>query len=221
MIRVAVVDDQEMIRAGLRTMLGAQPDIEVVGEAGDGLSGVRLADEVSADVMLMDIRMPGIDGVEAIRRIRTRHAPAALRIIILTTYGHDENVINGLRAGANGFLGKGVSPDELAAGIREVHAGGGALSSAAAAALIGHVAEASEAPPDPAMVRRFSELTAREREVVQAAVEGLDNAEIARRFYLSPLTVKTHANRAMTKVGARDRAQLVSFAFRAGFRPSA
>ena len=219
MIRVAIVDDQEMIRAGLRAIVEAQSDIEVVGEAGDGLAGVRLADDVPADVMLMDIRMPGIDGVEAIRRIRRKHSPEALRIIILTTYGHDENVLNGLRAGANGFLGKGVSPDELADGIREVAAGGGALSAAATAAVITHVSEQREVVPDPGTVRHFEELTSREKEMVQAAVDGLSNAEIAKRFFLSPLTVKTHINRAMSKVGARDRAQLMSLAFNAGYRP--
>lgn len=219
MIRVGIADDQEMIRLGLRAILSAQPDMEVAAEAADGLSAARLAAQGGLDVLLMDIRMPGIDGVEAIRRIRRDLPGSALRIIILTTYGHDENVLNGLKAGANGFLGKGVGPDELADSIREVAAGGGALSAAAAHVLIGHVGESRDVVADPALVRLFDELTTREREVVQAAVNGLDNAQIARDFYLSPLTVKTHANRAMTKVGARDRAQLVSLAFRAGFRP--
>lgn len=218
-IRVAIIDDQEMIRLGLRAILETQDDIEVVGEAADGLAGVQLADELACDVLLMDIRMPGIDGVEAIRRIRRKHSPEALRIIILTTYGHDENVLNGLRVGANGFLGKGIGPDELADGIREVAAGGGALSAAAAAAVIAHVSEQRDVVPDPQIKRRFDELTAREKEMVQAAVDGLDNAQIAEQFFLSPLTVKTHVNRAMSKVGARDRAQLVTLAFHAGYRP--
>lgn len=219
MIRVAVVDDQEMIRLGLRTIVEAQPDLELVGEAADGLAALTLLDRVAADVVLMDIRMPGIDGVEATRRLRRTHSPQALKIVVLTTFDQDENVLAALRAGANGFLSKGVGPAELVAGIAEVAAGGGALSSAAAAALIGHVAQEEAVPTDPEMVRRFAALTPRERDVVAAVVSGLDNAQIAAELYLSPFTVKTHASRAMTKVHAKDRAQLVSYAFKAGIRP--
>jgi DNA-binding NarL/FixJ family response regulator len=219
MIRIIIVDDQEMIRIGLRTIIDALPELQVVAEAGDGLEGVRVVDEVEADLVLMDIRMPGIDGVEAIRRIRRTHSPEDLRIIILTTYDHDQNVLNGLHAGANGFLSKGVGPTELATAIREVAAGGGSLSSAAAAILIEHVTTQPAVTVDPEMAKRFSQLTPREREVVNAVVTGQDYAEIAAEFYLSPFTVKTHANRAMTKVGARDRAQLITFAYQAGIRP--
>ena len=219
MTRVIIVDDQEMIRVGLRTIIDALPELEVVAEACDGLEAVRIVDEVNTDVVLMDIRMPGIDGVEAIRRIRRTHPPAELRIIALTTYDHDQNVLNGLRAGANGFLGKGVGPAELATAIREVAAGGGSLSAAAAAILIRHVADAPAVPIDPAMAHRFAQLTPRETEIVTAMVTGADYTEIAKRLYLSPLTVKTHANRAMNKVGARDRAQLVSYAYQAGIAP--
>ncbi|MGV1010635.1 MAG: response regulator transcription factor [Dermatophilaceae bacterium] len=217
MITVAIIDDQDMIRVGLRTILEAQSDIEVVAEAGDGLSAVRLVDQTEIDVVLMDIRMPGIDGVEAVRRIRASHGPHTPRIIILTTYDQDENVLAGLRAGANGFLSKGVSPTELADGIRDVIAGGGTLSAAATATLIGNLTAQPIVATDPAMTRRFDELTAREREIVEAIVAGGGYTDIAAQLYLSPHTVKTHANRAMSKVGAHDRAQLVSYAYLAGF----
>lgn len=219
MTRIIIVDDQEMIRVGLRTIIDALPDLSVVAEAGDGLAAVRVADEVEADLILMDIHMPGIDGVEAIRRIRRTHSAQDLRIIILTTYDHDQFVLNGLRAGANGFLSKGIGPTELATAINEVAAGGGSLSSAAAAVLIDQVAAQPAVTIDPAMAARFDELTPREREMVAALVAGHGYARIADEFSLSPLTVKTHANRAMAKVGARDRAQLVSFAYRAGITP--
>ena len=217
MIRVAIVDDQDMIRVGLRTILEAQPDVDVVAEAGDGLSAVRLVDQTETDVILMDIRMPGIDGVEAIRRIRHSHGPDNPKIIILTTYDHDENVLSGLRAGANGFLSKGVSPTELADGIRDVVAGGGALSAAAAATLIDNLTDQPTVHTDPRMIKLFEQLTAREREIVTAIVAGGGYRDIAADMYLSPHTVKTHANRAMNKVGAHDRAQLVSYAYQAGF----
>jgi DNA-binding NarL/FixJ family response regulator len=216
MIRVLIVDDQEMIRVGLRTILDAQPNITVVGEAGDGLEAVRLLGELDVDVVLMDIRMPGVDGVEATRRIRQNIPPERVRIIILTTFDHDETVFAALRAGANGFLSKGVGPAELTAGIEEVAAGGGALSATAAAALIGRVAEERQPDVDPALADLFSGLTPKEREVVTAIATGQSNQQIAATMFVSPFTVKTHANRAMAKVGARDRAQLVAYAHRAG-----
>jgi DNA-binding NarL/FixJ family response regulator len=219
MIRVLIVDDQEMIRVGLRVIIEAQPDLTVVSEVGDGLAALRFLESTPVDVVLLDLRMPGIDGVETTRRIRGSHAPADLRIMVLTTFEHDDNVLAALRAGANGFLGKGIGPTELAAGIREVAAGRGALSGGADGGLIGHLADDTEIPIDGAMLDRFSALTPREREVVAAIASGLDNKQIAELLFVSPFTVKTHANRAMTKVGARDRAQLVSFAFRAGMRP--
>ena len=216
MIRVLIVDDQEMIRVGLRAILEAQPNITVAAEAGDGLEAVRLLGELDVDVVLMDIRMPGVDGVEATRRIRQSIPAERVRIIILTTFDHDETVFAALRAGANGFLSKGVGPAELAAGIEEVAAGGGALSAAAAAALIGRVAEERQADVDPALADLFSALTPKERDVVIAIATGQSNQQIAETMFVSPYTVKTHANRAMTKVGARDRAQLVAYAYRAG-----
>ena len=216
MIRLMIVDDQEMIRVGLRAVLGSFDDLDVVADASDGLDAVRKLESVEVDVVLMDIRMPGIDGVEATRRIRERVRSEDLRIVVLTTFEHDENVFAALRAGANGFLNKGVGPEELAESIREVVAGGGALSAAAAGVLIQHASAPAPATPDPAMIARFDSLTEREREVVIAITKGGSNEQIAAEFYLSPFTVKTHANRAMMKVGARDRAQLVAFAFRAG-----
>lgn len=216
MIRVLIVDDQEMIRVGLRAILEAQPNITVAGEAGDGLEAVRLLGELDVDMVLMDIRMPGVDGVEATRRIRQNIPAERVRIIILTTFDHDETVFAALRAGANGFLSKGVGPAELAAGIEEVAAGGGALSATAAAALIDRVSEERQADVDPALADLFSALTPKERDVVIAIATGQSNQQIAEIMFVSPYTVKTHANRAMAKVGARDRAQLVAYAYRAG-----
>ncbi|MFB2554401.1 response regulator transcription factor [Herbiconiux liangxiaofengii] len=211
-----IVDDQVMIRAGLRAILDSQSDIEVVADTGDGIEAVRIAGETGLDVVLMDIRMPGIDGVEATRRLRAAHPAEELRIVVLTTFESDENVIAALRAGANGFLSKAVGPTELAEAIRDVALGGGALSAAATAALIGHVTDERRPEVDAGMVDRFSALTPRERDVVIAIATGLDNAQIAAQMFVSPFTVKTHANRAMMKLGARDRAQLVTFAYRAG-----
>lgn len=220
MIRVMIVDDQEMIRAGLRTFIEADPGLTVVADTGDGFEAIAWLDRNPVDVVLMDIRMPGIDGVEATRRIRAKFAADVVRIVILTTFDDDENVFRALRAGANGFLSKGVGPAELNTGILEVAAGGGALSTAAAAALIDHVASDAEVVPEREIADRFELLTPRERDVVAAIVSGFDNAQIAERMFVSPFTVKTHAHRAMTKVGANDRAQLVSLAVRAGIRPA-
>ena len=219
MTRVVLVDDQEMIRLGLRTIIEAQPGITVVGEAADGLAALKVLESVDADLVLMDIRMPGIDGVEATRRLRLTHTSDDLKIVVLTTFDQDENVLSALRSGANGFLSKGVSPAELVAGITEVVAGGGALSSSAAAALIGHVAEKGTFSVDPEVARRFEALTPREHDVVASVVSGYDNSQIAQALFLSPFTVKTHVHRAMAKVQAKDRAQLVSLAVRAGIRP--
>ena len=218
MIRVMVVDDQEMIRIGLRAIVDANEDFRVVAEAPDGSAAVRTVRTTAIDVVLMDLRMPGVDGVEATRRIRAENEGPTPRILVLTTFDEDENVLAALRAGADGFLSKGVGPDELAEAIRNVAVGGNALSPTAVAALVGHAA-ASDGGPDPQVAALFESLTPREREIVAAVVSGKDNAEIGAEFFLSPLTVKTHANRAMMKVGARDRAQLVSLAVQAGIRP--
>lgn len=218
-VRVMLVDDQVMIRTGLRTILDSHPDVEVVAEAADGLDVLNTLRVADVDVVLMDLRMPGIDGVEATRRIRLTASPAELRILVLTTFDQDENVLRALRAGADGFLSKGASPTELTDAIVETAAGGRALSQNAVSAVVNHLVEQRAVNVDPELVARFSHLTPREREVVEAIAVGLDNSEIARQFHLSPFTVKTHANRAMTKVQARDRAQLVAFAIRAGVQP--
>ena len=219
MIRVMIVDDQEMIRAGLRTIINAHPELEVVAEAGDALAALPRLDTLSIDVILMDIRMPGIDGVEATRRIRQTHPADQVRILVLTTFDQDVNVLAAVRAGADGFFSKGASSAELTEGILHVAQGGRALSSTAVDALVDHVAEDPGTVIDPGSAARFSTLTPREREIVQMVVEGLTNAEIADHLFLSPFTVKTHANRAMMKAGAQDRAQLVSLAVRAGIHP--
>ena len=219
MIRVLVVDDQEMIRAGLLAVLNSFADLDVVGAASDGFEALGAVDAEVPDVVLMDIRMPGIDGVEATRRIRLTRPPEALRILVLTTFDQDENVLQALRAGADGFLSKGAGPAELTDAILHVASGGRALSPGAVDAVVDHVVDQRVIAVDPALAARVAELTPREREVVGAIVSGLDNAQIAEQFHLSPFTVKTHANHAMAKVGARDRAQLVTLAIRAGIHP--
>ncbi|WP_244907290.1 response regulator transcription factor [Rathayibacter caricis] len=211
-----IVDDQEMIRMGLRAILETQDDIELVADLDDGFAALSTLDEEAIDVVLLDLRMPGIDGVEVTRRIRVRYSSAQVRILILTTFDNDENVLSALRSGANGFLSKGVRPTELASAIREVFGGGGALSGAAAQLLIAQLADSPSGATDPVLTARFDQLTAREREVVTAICRGASNDEAAATLFVSPFTVKTHASRAMRKVGARDRAQLVSMAFDSG-----
>ncbi|MDR1426690.1 MAG: response regulator transcription factor [Bifidobacteriaceae bacterium] len=219
MIAVMLADDQEMIRVGLRTIIDAQPDMRVVAEATDGLAAVRALEMAKPDVILMDLRMPGIDGVEATRRIRHGHPAHQVRIVVLTTFDQDQNVLAAIKAGANGFLSKGVSPHELANAITEVYEGGGALSANAARAVIGHVADDNSTPIDPEAARQLDYLTARETDALQAAVRGLDNQQIADELFISPLTAKTHINRAMTKLGVSDRAALIALAYKGGIRP--
>lgn len=219
MIRVLLVDDQDMIRFGLRAILETRDGIEVVSDASDGLQAVSYIDAHPVDVVLMDLRMPGIDGVDATTRIRANHSAESVRIIVLTTFDQDANVLAALRAGADGFLSKGVSPTELASAIHEVAGGGGALSAVAAKAVIGQVSDSRPDVTDPQLAERFSALTPREHDVVLAAMKGASNADIAAALFVSPFTVKTHVNRAMAKVNARDRSQLVAFAFAAGLRP--
>jgi len=219
MTNILIVDDQDDMRAGIRSMLLLDPSLVTIGDLSDGLQVPAFLRDHAVDLVLMDIRMPGIDGVEATRRIRKEHASENLRVIVLTTFDQDEVVLAALRAGANGFLSKTVSPSELVAGIAEVIAGGGALSAAATAALIGHMTDSPPPMIDKELLQRFDALTPRERDVIILVASGLDNQEIAAQMSVSPLTVKTHAVRAMTKVGARDRAQLVTFTFRAGLYP--
>ncbi|PZF61544.1 DNA-binding response regulator [Curtobacterium sp. MCBD17_013] len=216
MTHVLLVDDQEMIRLGLRTIIDAHPDFTVVGEAADGFAALTFLNDHDVDLILMDVRMPGIDGVETTRRIRERIPSEQTRIVVLTTFEHDDTVLAALRAGANGFLGKGVAPAELIVSLQEVIAGGGALSAAASAALIGHVTDSPGRVIDADLADRFLALTARERDVVLSIAAGHDNDTIASELFVSPFTVKTHASRAMAKVGARDRAQLVAYAYQAG-----
>ncbi|AYJ50389.1 response regulator transcription factor [Rhodococcus sp. P1Y] len=216
MIRVLLADDQEIIRQGLRAILDAVDGIEVTADVADGAAAVRAVRDGVAEVVLMDLRMPVMDGVEATRRIREFASADTVKIVVLTTFDKASTVLEALTAGANGFLSKGVGPAELASRIREVAAGGAALSSSAAASLIDHVAESRPRAIDSALRREFDALTPRELEAVLAAATGESNAGIAAGLHLSPFTVKTHINRAMTKVGARDRAQLIAFAYRAG-----
>ena len=213
MIRVVLADDQELIRAGFRVLIDTAPDLSVVGEASDGRSAIKLLRSERADVVLMDIRMPGLDGLAATREISSDNDLAGVKVIVLTTFELDDYVIRALQAGASGFLDKGVSPDELLAAIRTVAAGDALLSPAATRALIERMARTAPVSLDPSALEP---LTDREREMTALAAHGLSNDEIAERAYLSPLTVKTHLNRAMTKVGARDRAQLVVLAYQTG-----
>lgn len=219
MVRVMLVDDQEMLRAGLRVILNAHQDIEIVAEAGDGISAVKILSNTRVDVVLMDLNMPGIDGVETTRRIRQLPASEDIRILVLTTFDADDNVLAALKAGADGFLGKGASPSELTEGILRSAAGEHALSERALHALVDNVSAPKTVVLDSDKAALFKQLTPRELEIVQLIVDGLSNLQISRKIFISPFTVKTHANRAMMKVDARDRAQLVSFAIQAGMMP--
>ena len=211
-IRVLLVDDQALIRAGYRMILDAEPDIEIAGEAANGRDAVHLARSTRADVVLMDIRMPEVDGIEATRRIAADDDLAGVRILVLTTFENDENVLHAVRAGASGFLGKNVGPDELIHAVRVVAAGDALLSPKATRGLVQHVLN----QPEPVPLAALDELTDRERQIVVLVAHGLSNEDIAERLVLSPLTAKTHVNRAMTKLGARDRAQLVVIAYHNG-----
>ena len=214
-IRVLLADDQTLIRAGFRVLVESAPDLEVVGEATTGQQAVDLARSLRADVVLMDIRMPEMDGIEATRLITADEDLAGVRVLVLTTFEIDENVLRALRAGASGFLSKGVEPADLLDAIRLVAAGEALLSPKATRSLIARFLDSPEPGPLQAPAQ-LSGLTEREREVVALVAAGLSNDEIAERLYVSPLTAKTHVNRAMTKLGARDRAQLVVIAYQSG-----
>ena len=214
MIRVLLADDQALVRAGFRALLDAQEGIEVVAEAADGASAVTLARELGPDVVLLDIRMPGaVDGLEAATRIAGDPALAQVRVVMLTTFDLDEYVFAALRAGASGFLVKDTEPVELISAVRAVARGDALLSPGVTRRLIAEYAARARAPRT---VPGLESLTAREREVVRLVAAGLSNDEIAERLVLSPATAKTHVNRAMTKLGARDRAQLVVLAYESG-----
>jgi DNA-binding NarL/FixJ family response regulator len=212
-IRVLLVDDQALIRAGFRALLKAEDDIEVVGEARDGHQGVALAEQHLPDVALVDIQMPGMDGIETTRRIAADPRLAGVRVVILTNYGLDDYVFQALRAGASGFLLKDTEPAELLRAVRVAALGEALLSPAITRKLI---SEYVSRPPDTIRPSALEVLTKREREVVALVARGLTNDDIAGRMVISPYTAKTHVSRAMTKLGARDRAQLVVFAYESG-----
>ncbi|MFD7034039.1 response regulator [Streptomyces sp. NPDC059917] len=219
-IRVLLADDQALLRSAFKVLVDSEPDMEVVGEAADGAQAYALARELRADVVLMDIRMPGTDGLAATRMISADPELSGVRVVMLTTFEVDEYVAAALRAGASGFLGKGAEPDELLSAIRIAVAGEALLSPAATKGLIAtFLAQGGGAPPTAAAgahAERLALLTGREREVLGLVAGGLSNDEIGIRLEVSPLTVKTHVNRAMAKLGARDRAQLVVIAYESG-----
>jgi DNA-binding NarL/FixJ family response regulator len=215
-VRVLLADDQVLIRSGFAALIGSADDLAVVGEAGDGAEVVRLATVLRPDVVLMDIRMPGMDGLTAARQITDSPELGEVRVIVLTTFEADEYVFEALRSGASGFLGKSVEPDELLDAIRVVAGGEALLSPRATRSLIARFLADPRAGAPTADDPTLDVLTEREREMVSLAAHGLSNEDIAKRLYLSPLTVKTHVNRAMTKLHARDRAQLVVLAYQTG-----
>jgi DNA-binding NarL/FixJ family response regulator len=214
-IRVLLADDQPLLRGGFAVLINSAPDLEVVGEAATGRQAVELARQTRADVVLMDIRMPDLDGLAATRLISADEDLAGVRVLILTTFEIDEYVFQALRAGASGFLGKSAEPAELLDAIRIVHRGDALLSPAATRSLILRYLSRPD-HPEPAAPVRLSALTEREREVLTLVAAGLSNDEIAERLVVSPHTVKTHVNRAMTKLGVHDRAQLVVIAYESG-----
>ncbi|CAM5259650.1 response regulator [Streptomyces narbonensis] len=219
-IRVLLADDQALLRSAFKVLVDSEPDMEVVGEAADGAQALDLARAERPDVVLMDIRMPGTDGLAATRAITADPELSAVRIVMLTTFEVNEYVVQSLRAGASGFLGKGAEPEELLGAIRIAHAGEALLSPAATKGLIAtFLAQGGGLEPatgDRPYSERLAALTAREREVLVLVGGGLSNDEIAERLDVSPLTVKTHVNRTMAKLGARDRAQLVVTAYESG-----
>jgi DNA-binding NarL/FixJ family response regulator len=220
LIRIILVDDQELVRAGFRMVLDAQPDMQVVGEAADGNAAIDLARRLHADVMIMDARMPRLDGVEATRQIR--QSGDLPRVLMLTTFDLDEYAFAALKAGASGFLLKDVPPEELLFAIRAVYSGDSVVAPSTTRRLIDQFAAllpGGQAAPD-----ELADLTDREREVLTLVAQGLSNAEIAQRLFVSEATVKTHVGRVLAKLGLRDRVQAVVYAYehglvRAGQRP--
>jgi DNA-binding NarL/FixJ family response regulator len=220
-LRVVVCDDQELVRTGYATILGAQPDIEVVGEAADGTAAVRLVERLAPDVVIMDIRMPSLDGIEATRRLAGPGVDAPSKVLVVTTFNLDAYVYDALRAGASGFLLKDAPPADLVAAVRVVARGEAMLAPAVTRALIGRYGDrvlpearpAGEAPPE------LAALTARELEVLALVAEGYTNSEIAAELVISHETVKTYVSRMLTKLGLRDRVQAVVLAFRTGLVP--
>jgi DNA-binding NarL/FixJ family response regulator len=213
-IRVVLADDQALVRAGFRVLVGHAPGIEIAGEAADGAAAIRLARSLRPDVMLMDIKMPGTDGLEATRQIAADPGLAGVRVIILTTFEEDEYIFAAIQAGASGFLVKDTEPEDLVSAIRVVARGDALLSPGVTRRLIARIAgRGGSRPADSAAL---SALTGREREVLALVAAGMSNEEIGAALYISPVTAKTHVNRTMAKLGARDRAQLVIIAYETG-----
>lgn len=223
MVSVLLVDDQTLIRTAVRALLAAASDVEVVGEATTGVEAVEQTARLAPDVVLMDIRMPVLDGIEATRRITTDPGTGQSRVLVLTTFEEDEYVFRALQAGASGFIGKGTEPEDLVRAVRTVSRGEALLSPRATRSLIDRfVVGGSAAAVGADARRRLDQLTEREREIVLLVASGLSNDEIAEALVISPLTVKTHVNRAMFKLAAHDRAQLVILAYEGGLlRPGA
>jgi DNA-binding NarL/FixJ family response regulator len=215
-IRVVVADDQALVRAGFRALLDAQDDIQVAGEASDGEQAVALTREHHPDVVLMDIRMPGTDGLTATRQITADRKLDRTKVVILTTFELDEYVFEAIRVGASGFLVKDTEPEELVHAVRVVASGDALLSPGVTRRLIAEFASRAKEPANPAGLGLLAELTEREREVLTLVGAGLANDEIAGRLFVSPATAKTHVSRAMIKLQARDRAQLVVIAYESG-----
>jgi DNA-binding NarL/FixJ family response regulator len=215
-IRVVLVDDQQMVRAGFRMVIESQPDLTVVGEAGDGAAAVEVVRTTPADVVLMDVRMPGTDGIAATRQVT--ELPDAPRVVVLTTFDLDEYVVAAIGAGASGFLLKDAPPEEMLGAIRTVHAGDSVIAASSTRRLLQHVAPMLRgAAPSPADEgRALADLTPREREVLVQMAYGATNTEIAEQFVVSEATVKTHVGRVLAKTGSRDRVQAVVLAYRTG-----
>ena len=214
--RVVIADDQALIRAGFAAIVGSQPDLEVVGEAEDGDVAIEVVGRTRPDVVLMDIRMPGRDGLSATETITRDPDLRDVKVVVLTTFEADEYVVAALRVGASGFLGKDIGPDGLVDAIRTVAAGESLLSPRATRALIDRFLATPMEAAGELTDSRMAALTEREREVVQLVAQGLTNDQVAARLVVSPFTVKTHVNRAMAKLDARDRAQLVVLAYQSG-----
>jgi DNA-binding NarL/FixJ family response regulator len=216
-IRVVLVDDQQLVRAGFRMVIDSQPDLTVVGEAGDGAAAVDLLRRTAADVVLMDIRMPGVDGIAATEQVTALPEPP--RVVVLTTFDLDEYVVAAIGAGASGFLLKDAPPEEMLAAVRTVHAGDSVIAASSTRRLLQHVAPmlrgagGSTAQADP---RALAELTPREKEVLVLMAYGASNTEIAGQLFVSEATVKTHVGRVLFKTGSRDRVQAVVLAYRTG-----
>ncbi|MGY1619190.1 response regulator [Geodermatophilus sp. SYSU D00691] len=213
-VRVVLVDDQQMVRAGFRMVIDSQDDLLVVGEAGDGAAAVELLRRTPADVVLMDVRMPGTDGIEATRQVTA--LPDAPRVVVLTTFDLDEYVVAAIGAGASGFLLKDAPPEEMLGAIRTVHAGDSVIAASSTRRLLQHVAPMLRGTAPAPAADQLAELTPREREVLVQMAYGATNTEIAEHLVVSEATVKTHVGRVLAKTGSRDRVQAVVLAYRTG-----